>query len=91
MLGAGTRPDLAPVPDFTNTEYVVSGGVAQVPSSLRYFEDPAVVSGFGTKPELAPVPDFTKLPIADLMVATVTTSVFVEPLLLYTIFLLVES
>ena len=69
----------------------VSGGVAQVPSSLRYFEVPAVVLGFGTRPALAPEPDFTKSPIADLRVATVTISVFVEPPLLYTSFLLVES
>ena len=91
VLGAGTRPDLAPEPDFPNTEYVVFGGVTQVPSSLKYFEVPAVVLGAGTKPELAVEPDFPKLPIADLRVATVTISVFVEPPLLYTSFLLVES
>ena len=73
-------------------EYVVfvSGGVVQVPSSLKYFEAPAVVLGFGTRPVLAPEPDFTKVPISDLRVAIVTISVL-EPPLLYTNFLLVVS
>ena len=37
---------------------LVSGGVVQVPSSLKYFEVPAVVLGAGTRPDLAPEPDF---------------------------------